>query len=414
MTTPLPKPLFPSLSLFGEMPDCVSRYLETLPITKIHQQYALAQLFLTSYSGSEDTFNAYRKEVERLLQWCWLIAGKPINEIDRHDIREYIEFSKSPPISWISTKSVARFLEKESGYQHNPEWRPYVSKLSKAQTKLGKTPQKKQYQLSNSSLQALFAGLSTFFTFLQQEQFVEINPVQLVRQKSQYLQKQQQQRVIRKLSDLQWRYTIDTTEQLAQTDPRYERHLFLLSLFYLLGLRISEVSVTPGRIPVMGDFSPDKQDRWWFSTVGKGNKLREVAVPDAMLQALKRYRQSRDLSPLPSRGEQSSLLHKERGHGGPTTRQVRNLIQQCFDYAIIKLERAGKLDEAQDLSAATVHWLRHTAISADVDHRPREHVRDDAGHENASITDRYIDADRAARHQSARNKPLRPAEEIED
>ena len=41
-------------------------------------------------------------------------------------------------------------------------------------------------------------------------------------------------------------------------------------------------------------------------------------------------------------------------------------------------------DEAQDLDSATVHWLRHTAISVDVAQRPREHIRDDAGHENAA------------------------------
>ena len=38
---------------------------------------------------------------------------------------------------------------------------------------------------------------------------------------------------------------------------------------------------------------------------------------------------------------------------------------------------------------ATVHWLRHTGIFEDVKSRPREHVRDDAGHSSGAITDRY-------------------------
>ena len=83
-------------------------------------------------------------------------------------------------------------------------------------------------------------------------------------------------------------------------------------------------------------------------------------------------------------------------------------MQFCFDQAILELARDGLHDEAQDLTVATVHWLRHTAISADVEHRPREHVRDDAGHESISITDRYIDIDRIARHDSARHKTLKP------
>ncbi len=39
-------------------------------------------------------------------------------------------------------------------------------------------------------------------------------------------------------------------------------------------------------------------------------------------------------------------------------------------------------------------------------HRPREHVRDDAGHSSGAITDHYIDVELAARAQSAKNKVM--------
>ena len=48
----------------------------------------------------------------------------------------------------------------------------------------------------------------------------------------------------------------------------------------------------------------------------------------------------------------------------------------------------------------------HTGISDDVKTRPREHVRDDAGHSSGATTDRYIDIGLRERHQSAKNKPL--------
>jgi hypothetical protein len=44
-----------------------------------------------------------------------------------------------------------------------------------------------------------------------------------------------------------------------------------------------------------------------------------------------------------------------------------------------------------------------------VEFRPREHVRDDAGHENPATTERYIDTDRLARHASAKKKQLKPS-----
>ena len=61
-------------------------------------------------------------------------------------------------------------------------------------------------------------------------------------------------------------------------------------------------------------------------------------------------------------------------------------------------------EEAEMLRSATVHWLRHTGISDDVKHRPREHVRDDAGHSSSAITDRYIDVELKDRANTARDK----------
>jgi len=64
-------------------------------------------------------------------------------------------------------------------------------------------------------------------------------------------------------------------------------------------------------------------------------------------------------------------------------------------------------DDASDLKAATVHWLRYTGISEDVKFRPREHVRDDAGHASMANTDRYIDSDLRERHASDRKKRIK-------
>ena len=80
---------------------------------------------------------------------------------------------------------------------------------------------------------------------------------------------------------------------------------------------------------------------------------------------------------------------------------------KCFDQAIDNLKRDGHEDEADSLREATVHWLRHTGISDDVKVRPREHVRDDAGHGSGAITDRYIDVNLKDRHQSAKDKIIK-------
>lgn len=82
-------------------------------------------------------------------------------------------------------------------------------------------------------------------------------------------------------------------------------------------------------------------------------------------------------------------------------------MQYCFDRAINRLQRDDFKEDADALLEATVHWLRHTGISDDVKHRPREHVRDDAGHSSGAITDRYIDVELRARHATAKKKPIK-------
>ena len=161
----------------------------------------------------------------------------------------------------------------------------------------------------------------------------------------------------------------------------------------------------------MNDFAKDSNGRWWFTTVGKGNKERQIAVSDAMLTSLTRWRRFLGFSPLPSVGDNSPLIPKIRGNGPMSdTAPIRRLVQLCFDRAADELRRMNENEEADNLASATVHWLRHTGISEDVKIRPREHVRDDAGHSSSATTDRYIDIELTERHRSARNKKIRDGE----
>jgi hypothetical protein len=103
------------------------------------------------------------------------------------------------------------------------------------------------------------------------------------------------------------------------------------------------------------------------------------------------------------------LICKGRCKGPITsTRQIRLIVQKCFDATIIRIQQDGFNEDADQLKAATVHWLRHTGISEDVKFRPREHVRDDAGHGSSAITDKYIDVELRARHASGRKKKIKP------
>ena len=357
--------------------------------------------FLMSYNGSTATFNSYRREIERLLQWTFYVRETSLSQLGRQDMEDYIHFCQAPPKNWIGTRQLARFKKKSGTRVPNPQWRPFVVTNGKHVN---------EFELSQKSLQALFAVLSTYFNYLLQDGYLDLNPIALVRQKSRFIQKHAYTAPIRRISNLQWDYILETVEELARQHPvEHERSLFVMRCLFGMYLRISELVADERSTPVMGDFQMDADGHWWLRVVGKGNKARMVTVSDDMLEALKRYRAARNLSSLPPPGDNTPLIPRIKGRGPVTsTRQIRYLVQFCFDQAYQKMAGEGLSDDAQELKAATVHWLRHTGISEDVQFRPKEHVKEDAGHASMATTDRYINTAMRERHASARHKKLKP------
>ncbi len=394
------------IALFDTMHNIQSANFSQVPAHYNPDDLVHAWRFLKSYTGSQGTFNSYRREVERLLHWSALVAGKSLKDIKREDIEAFTRFCQNPPTSWIGIKKAPKFIIHDGQTVPNPEWRPFVVTLSKAAHRKGIELDLKAFELSQGAVKELFAIISSFYNYLMQEDYAVMNPVALIRQKSKFIQKNHGPLQIRRLSELQWQYVIKTIQALADTAPAlYERHYFIMSALYGMYLRISELASTARWTPKMNDFARDNDGNWWFTTVGKGNKRRQIAVSDAMLNALKRWRIHLSLTALPSPADNSFLLPKIKGKGPISSiNYIRKIVQKCFDNAIEQLNKDGLSEEAESLIEATVHWLRHTGISDDVKIRPREHVRDDAGHSSSAITDKYIDIELRERHRSAKKK----------
>ena len=111
--------------------------------------------FLKQYDQSPATFESYRREMERLLQWAWLTQGKSILDLDRKDIEKFVKFCIKPPKRWIGLKRCSRYINSTKGRIPNPDWRPFVVKVSKREHKQGTEPDINQYAFSQSSLRAL-------------------------------------------------------------------------------------------------------------------------------------------------------------------------------------------------------------------------------------------------------------------
>ncbi|MCL1125994.1 tyrosine-type recombinase/integrase [Shewanella surugensis] len=376
---------------------------------------------------NENNYKAYRSELTTYFHWCFdVIKQSPIS-IGRKEINYYVEYCQHPPQALIAYFNVAQFKVNlgneadrngEGTRVPNPQWRPFLGKK--------KSGEIQPYQLSENTLKTKLAILSSFYGYLMSEDYCEHNPAQAWLNKSRFSSKRKYQQDPEEVShlaftELQWSYVISTVEALALEKPEmHQRSLFLIKLIYSCYLRISEVSARAGYSPIMSQFQQDRQTGIWSFHIpqSKGGKRRNVAISNALLDALKNYRrylglndypQARDKHPLfirhkaAGRGRESGILNANLG-----IRHLRDEVQDIITLAADNAENEGFTEDAADMRHLTVHNIRHTGITHDINlnHRPLSHVQADAGHESIDTTSQYLHTSQTERHQSAANKPL--------
>ena len=375
---------------------------------KKHWLWGQSFLVYVARNKSPHTFNRFRNEIERFLLWLFLKHDQPMDKLKKVDILQFADFCWAPDIRWIGVSNHDKF-ELSNGFQvANKAWLPYRLVTSKHPDDL-KAADKNRYQPSQQTLTAMFTALVAFYKFLMNEELVSGNPAQLAKADCRYFIKDAQVKEVRRLNDDHWQYLIQAAETLADQDAVYERNLFVIVAMKTLFLRISELSERPNWSPVMQHFWQDAQNNWWLKIYGKGRKLRDITVPDSFLPYLKRYRVSRDLSPLPSSNEHYPLVEKLRGRGGMSSRQLARIVQQVLDQAYETMAQHEGQDNARKLKEASTHWLRHTGASMEIERgRALKDVSEDLGHASMATTDTvYVQTETRKRAASGKNRSVK-------
>jgi site-specific recombinase XerD len=335
--------------------------------------------WLARFIETQATFDTYRKESERLLLWSTTELRKPLSSLTHEDLLLYRPFLADPQPAqrWVMTgRKVAR---------SDPRWRPFAGPLSPA------------------SQRQAFVIVNTLFAWLVNAGYLAGNPLSLSRQRA----RKATPRVTRFLEDDLWQAVKTSIDAMPRDTAREQEHYarvrWLISLLYLMGLRISEVVSNP-----MGGFfrrrDRDGQDRWWLAVTGKGDKERLLPATTELMAELSRYRRHYGLAALPYGGETTPLLLPIGGTQRTLTRgAVHLIIKQVFDNAIGYLQSTGEAREraTKRLRQASAHWLRHTAGSHMMDGQvDLRYVRDNLGHESISTTSQYLHADDDDRHRA--------------
>ena len=378
-------------------------------------------LWLENYADRPTTHANYRKEAERLLLWALADALQGPSAIAPEDLREFRAFLAKPdrshpiwtaiavlwPIASLTHEDLARYRRfladpqpsatwiTENGARyatHDPRWRPFAGRLDPVSVK-----------------QAVLI-LDSMFGWLVDAGHLRGNPLGLLRQR----RRRPAQHVTRFLPAVMWQHVKEYVAAMPADTPSQQREKararWLTTLFYLMGLRISEVAAG-----VMGNFvreiGADGTPRWWLEVIGKGLKYRRIPVSAELLAELTRYRQSEGLAQLPARGEVTPLLLPFRRRAGSTAgdgvnrKTVHNAIKAVFeraaDWVVAKNEAAGgeSVEHATHLCAASAHWLRHTAASHMLDSQmDLRTVRDNLGHDSINTTSQYAHEEDDRRH----------------
>lgn len=406
------KPLFPdqcqiaSISSGVKDAEDIIISLPAIVESTLHDQalsdLKIAFVFIHERSGnSSATFKAYRSAIERFFLFLWFKQNKTLKSFSKQDFMEFLEFSQHPDQEWVGVHA-RRFVDDLP----NIEWFPYSVKPTKGKTQ---AETKLIYKTADNTVRSLMSRLSSFFSYLVSCEYILCNPVfQLSHNTKCKYVKRTRAPAVKHLSKRQMEFCMAVAEVMAQESPQFhERTRFIIHFMLSLYLRISEMVPGDRHTPMMKDFFRDNDGGWWFRVIGgKGNKDRLIAMSDTDVAALARYRISRNLHPYPSYNEDEPLITRIRGTGGVTSdRNIRNIVQRCFNRTKMELMHSGYDEDARTLHDATAHWLRHTGIFEDLNsnNRPLTHVAGDAGHLDLKTTNLYVDKDLRDRHKSKQN-----------
>ncbi len=344
--------------------------------------------FLDEYKDSKETLRSYAKEVERLLLWCVHVPKVNISSLRRNHLVEYQEFLKSPEpqIAWCGP-SMARTLRNG---ELNPDWRPFVKGLGA------------------NSIRKSIKILDSFFNYLVQTNYLIGNPLAVDRRRKRRNQIKPQ--IIDRYLELDEIHA--TLDGLSQHPVRDEKGVFqvtraryiILLLFYS-GLRIAEAANH-----TMGNFI-QREHNWFLRVIGKGKKLREIPVPDELLQALAQFRLQVGLpSPEPQFNEMTPLIPMQNAQQPISTRRIDQILKWAFKLGADQFE-PDHPQKASKLRLASAHWLRHSYVTYLLDSgAPLKVAQENAGHSDVGTTMLYRHVAQTDRFEATRGLSLNKTE----
>ena len=357
---------------------------------------------------SYDTYNGIRGELERFILYLSKEGITP-DQVSPLIVSDYMKFCQNPDDEWVMRYKAHRF---DVYGRPNLEWRPFYLPVESKKVscdrnhiKSGKKPKIIKKGFSQASLKRRFSFLRQWYDDLLFEGRVDRNPVERAIRNSELIFKSTDEKQPNTFTKDEWFLIANHLLDAANEDPKWERTFFVILLMKSCYLRLSDLCRRPYHEPLMSHFYQFK-GYWFLRVISKGKKERSVTVPNALLDYLVRYRETRGLEGLPSPNEHWPLIAKDKGQGGVGTRQMSRIIKEGFSEVARRI-RPDDEDTANKVEDAVTHILRHTGASIDAFWRPLPELAEELGHDDPATTGRlYVHSLREERAKRGSGRAL--------
>ncbi|MFZ6773906.1 tyrosine-type recombinase/integrase [Undibacterium sp. SXout7W] len=392
----------------------------------VNNDYDAIQLWLKLVENNANTYRNYRKEAERFLLWSVLERGKPLSSLMADDCIAYKSFlndlGRLTPEAWCDKYRMAQdhWLGKRNTQRWSPQWRPFENPVrvkksvtSKIRKKFDGMPPDLSIEkigvLSSSSQKQAITIVKMLCETLVRQRYLDSNPFETVKASKYGVFKAD---ATRSFTEQQWNFLIGHLETYEK-NSRYFRLRFILTLAYETGMRLSEMAAA--RVEDVKSFSlfGTSDFGYQLQVLGKGNKLRDVALSYNVIQELNDYLSHRGITSYQNAPAETPLINVipgytlyETGDKGKKTMELRrperalssrrifDILKAFFVDAAYRKAKESK-EDARHMHRASTHWLRHTCGShAIANGVPVQIIQDQFGHASIDTTTIYVTTER--------------------
>lgn len=340
--------------------------------------------YLNRYKGQEHTERSYRKELERFILWCALVACKPMSSLLVDDCELYKHFLVAPLPEFRGKRTV----------KTSKRWRPFALEPMDA-----------------ASQKHAVRVLRATFDWLVKVRYLAGNPWTAVKDPI-VIEQAEGMQIDRALSTNAWDTVVNVLSERSLAAENQQDRVALAAVLLMgdSGLRRAEAAGARRH-----NLKPSRHAAgvWMLLVLGKRSKMRKVPVSSRTIDALRSHWRDRDLD-FDSQADDLPLLSpivvpgtetaQARHEAGSTNGYNSNSLYNVVGSALRRVQKHAAETSSEDaplltpedlaqLEDTSPHAFRHTFGTQAVDEgMPLQVAQDILGHASASTTAIYVKA----------------------